>query len=166
MKLQSWRHFTYTYVSQNMFRQRFQIKNVYVHVDHQASLNIYSCKCFLQLAPMWYSVFFQYIKEQLNIFTTVKHQMKESCRMVSWDFFSLRGILWVWRDGGSGVEVLQNKNLQDLVEILNGGAIQVLLVVIKHVPHGRERGGDKVEDTYTWQRGTGWGSHNRATGYM
>lgn len=57
--------------------------------------------------------------------------------------------MWVCRDGGSGVEVLQNKNLQDLVEVLNSGAIQVLLVVIKRVPHGREGGGDEVEDAHT-----------------
>lgn len=69
-------------------------------------------------------------------------------------FFFLQGSLWGCRDGGPGVEVLQNKNLQDLVEVLNGGAIQVLLVVIERVPHGREGGGDKVEDVHTWQRGT------------
>lgn len=60
-----------------------------------------------------------------------------------------QGILWSCRDGGSAVEVLQNKNLQDLVEVLNGGAIQVLLVVVKRVPHGREGGGDEVEDVHT-----------------
>lgn len=49
--------------------------------------------------------------------------------------------------GRSGVEVLQNKDLQDLVQVLNGGAIQVLLIVIKCVPHGWEGGGDQVEDT-------------------
>lgn len=67
--------------------------------------------------------------------------------MVCWGL--LWGIRLACRDGGSGVEVLQNKHLQDLVEVLNGGAIQVLLVVIERVPHGREGGGDKVEDTHT-----------------
>lgn len=61
----------------------------------------------------------------------------------------LRGILRVRRDGGSGVEVLQNENLHDLVEVLDGGAVQVLLVVVKRVPHGREGGGDEVEDPHT-----------------
>lgn len=55
------------------------------------------------------------------------------------------------RDGGPGVEVFQNENLQDLVEVLNSGAIQVLLIVIKCVPHRREGGGDEVEDLYTCQ---------------
>lgn len=36
---------------------------------------------------------------------------------------------------GFSVEVLQDKDLQDLVEILDGGAVQVLLVVVKCVPH-------------------------------
>lgn len=65
-----------------------------------------------------------------------------------------QGILWGSRAGGSHVEVLQNKNLQDLVEVLNGGAVQVLLIVIESVPHRRVGGGDEVEDVHTCQRGT------------
>lgn len=61
----------------------------------------------------------------------------------------LWGILRACRHDGSDVEVLQNKNLQDLVEVLNGGAIQVLLVVVECVPHGGEGGGDEMEDAYT-----------------
>lgn len=57
-------------------------------------------------------------------------------------FCFLQGSLWGCRDDWPGIEVLQNKNLQDLVEVLNGGAIQVLLVVIERVPHGWEGGGD------------------------
>lgn len=55
-------------------------------------------------------------------------------------------ILWACCNSGSGVEVLQNKNLQDLVQVLNGGTVQVLLVVIESVPNGGEGGGDEVED--------------------
>lgn len=55
-------------------------------------------------------------------------------------------VLRFCRDHRLDVEVFQNKNLQDLVEVLNGGAVQVLLVVIKSVPHRREGGGDEVED--------------------
>lgn len=69
-------------------------------------------------------------------------------------FVLLKDRLRTRRDGGPGVEVFQNKNLQDLVEVLNGGAIQVLLVVIECVPHGREGGGDEVDDLYTCQTGT------------
>lgn len=58
-------------------------------------------------------------------------------------------ILWACSNSGSGVEVLQNKNLQDLVEVLNGGTVQILLVVIKSVPDRGEGGGDEVEDVDT-----------------
>lgn len=47
------------------------------------------------------------------------------------------------------VEVLQHEHLQDLVEVLDGGAVQVLLVVIKRVPHRGEGGGDEMEDVHT-----------------
>lgn len=66
----------------------------------------------------------------------------------------LKYCLWTCRDSGPGIEVFQDEDLQDLVEVLDGGAIQVLLVVVKRVPHGREGGGDEVEDLYTWQRET------------
>lgn len=62
---------------------------------------------------------------------------------------ALGGTLWIWRNGGSGAEVLQNKNLQDLIEVLNSGTVQVLLVVIKRVPHRGKGGGDKVKDPNT-----------------
>lgn len=62
--------------------------------------------------------------------------------------------MWTCRDSGPGIEVFQDEDLQDLVEVLNGGAIQVLLVVVKRVPHRREGGGDEVEDLYTCQRET------------
>lgn len=47
------------------------------------------------------------------------------------------------------IEVLQHKHLQDLVEVHDGGAVQVLLVVIKRVPHRGEGGGDEMEDVHT-----------------
>lgn len=47
------------------------------------------------------------------------------------------------------IEVLQHKHLQDLVEVLDGGAVQVLLVVIKCVPHRGEGGGDEIKDVHT-----------------
>lgn len=62
---------------------------------------------------------------------------------------SLWSILRVCRDGRSGVEVLQNKNLKNLAEVLNCGAVQVLLVVLKPVPHRREAGRDEVQDPDT-----------------
>lgn len=58
-------------------------------------------------------------------------------------------ILWACGNSRSDVEVLQNKNLQDLGEVLNGGSVQVLLVVVKSVPDGGEGGGDEVEDVDT-----------------
>lgn len=61
----------------------------------------------------------------------------------------LRGVLRSCGDGGPCVEVLQDEKLQDLVEVLNGGAVQVLLVVVERVPHGGERRGDEVEDVHT-----------------
>lgn len=61
----------------------------------------------------------------------------------------LPSILRACSNGGSGVEVLQNKNLQDLVQVLNGGTVQVLLVVIKSVPNSGKGGGDEVEDVDT-----------------
>lgn len=70
-------------------------------------------------------------------------------------------ILWACSNSGSGVQVLQNKNLQDLVQVLNGGTVQVLLVVIKSVPNGGERGGDEVEDVDTWQRQAKTGDQNK-----
>lgn len=97
------------------------------------------------------------LKWQLRIFTTVRHQRMKGLQG------ALGGILWIWRNGGSGAEVLQNKNLQDLIEVLNSGTVQVLLVVIKRVPHRRKGGGDKVKDPNTWQRGTLWGSPKRTT---
>lgn len=63
--------------------------------------------------------------------------------------FFLQCSLWGCRDGRPGVKVLQNENLQDLVEVLNGGTVQVLLIVIEGVPHGREGRRDKVEDVNT-----------------
>lgn len=69
--------------------------------------------------------------------------------MYAFFFFFLQCSLWGCRNNRPGVEVFQNKNLQDLVEVLNGGTVQVLLVVTEGVPHGREGGRDKVEDVYT-----------------
>ena len=62
---------------------------------------------------------------------------------------TLGGVLWVLWVDGSGVEVLQSEELNDLVEVLDAGAIQVLLVVIERVPHGREGGRDEVQDAHT-----------------
>lgn len=61
-------------------------------------------------------------------------------------FFFLPRILGACGNSRSDVEVLQNKNLQDLVQVLNGGSVQVLLVVVKSVPNGGEGGRDEVED--------------------
>lgn len=61
-------------------------------------------------------------------------------------------ILGACGNSWSDVEILQNKNLQDLVQVLNGGSVQVLLVVLKSVPNGGEGGGDEVEDVDTWRR--------------
>lgn len=58
-------------------------------------------------------------------------------------------ILRACSNSGPGIEVLQNKDLQDLVQVLNGGTVQVLLVVIKSVPNGGEGGGDEVKDVDT-----------------
>lgn len=78
-------------------------------------------------------------------------------QLVLWQCLEI--ILWRWRDSGSGVQVLQNKNLHDLVEVLNGGTIQVLLVVVERVPHGGEGRRDEVEDPNAWHiTGTEWGS--------
>ena len=62
---------------------------------------------------------------------------------------TLGGVLWVLWVDGSGVEVLQSEELNDLVEVLDAGAIQVLLVVIERVPHGGEGGRDEVQDAHT-----------------
>ncbi len=44
------------------------------------------------------------------------------------------------------VEVLKNKDLQDLVEVADGGSIQVLLAVVKGVPHRRKRSRNEMEN--------------------
>lgn len=56
---------------------------------------------------------------------------------------------WELRGDSSHVEVLQHKDLQDLAEVLDGGTVEVLLVVVEGVPHGGERRGDQVKHTHT-----------------
>lgn len=57
--------------------------------------------------------------------------------------------LGAFRDGVLAflVQVLEDKDLQDLAEIADGGTIQILLVVIEGVPHRRKGSRNEVENS-------------------
>lgn len=68
----------------------------------------------------------------------------------------LWSILRVCRDGRSGVEIFQNKNLKDLAEVSDCGTMQVFFIILKPVPYRWEASRDEVEDPNTWRRGRDW----------